>query len=253
MKNQRGIIWAPILIMVGVLAVTGVATYMLFQAGNTNNTDNVNVAVANQVNNNVVVNTNTVANTNTVSNTNAVTDPYAGWKTYTNTVSEYSFRYPSDWTPKTVNSSYSDNKAILSTLQNPGFQEPYGAVGGIFVNYYANNNVSGSLEAWFLEHRAITDDAIRSRINGPCAGTAAFDDVSYSITDGLVGGLKAKVQYEKDLKPTYCEGGATTTKSYYVKKGNIIYEILASSPTGSEADTLIKTFDEMVLTYQFLE
>jgi cytoskeletal protein RodZ len=113
MKHQRGIVWVPILIMVGVVFVTGIATYLLIQAsaGNKAENKNTNVADVNNTNgninsaintnqttnNNASINTNTAANTNTVSNTNAATGPTAGWKTYTNTSYGYSIRYPKDY------------------------------------------------------------------------------------------------------------------------------------------------------------
>lgn len=92
MKNQQGIVLAPVLIMIGVVVVTGVAAYFLIQAGGTDQTknSNVNVAIVNQTNanvntnsavntnqvanNNSSVNTNTTVNTNSVSNTNSTTN-----------------------------------------------------------------------------------------------------------------------------------------------------------------------------------
>lgn len=120
MKNQQqGIIWAPVLIIIGVVVVAGIATYMLIQAGSTDQTENgnVNVAVVNRVSNNANenintnettntnqvtninagVNTNSTGNTNTASNTNTATGPTAGWKTYTNSEFEVTFKYPTDW------------------------------------------------------------------------------------------------------------------------------------------------------------
>lgn len=45
----------------------------------------------------VKTNTNATANTNSTSNTNAAADPTAGWKSYTSTKNQYSFRYPTTW------------------------------------------------------------------------------------------------------------------------------------------------------------
>lgn len=268
MKNQQGIVWAPILIIIASVVVAGVAGYFLFKAGNSSQTEksNENVATVNRANGNantnIVANTNqvenknastnidTAVNTNTVSNTN-VADPTVGWKTYSNTENGFSFKHPADWTPKTINDPYYNNKAILTTLQNPGFQEPYGAVGGIFINVYANRNTTESLRAWFSANRERTEEKIMAGINGPCTGTAQRSDITVTVTDEMVDGLAAIAQYEKDLKPTYCEGGATTSKAYYVKKGTTIYEILASSPTSTEADVLLKTFDTIMSTFQF--
>lgn len=271
MKNRQGIIWAPILIIVATILVTGVSGYFLYKAGNTNESKNTNVGVVNQANNNIAgsldtnvaintnqtvnsnasINTNTAANTNTVSNANTATDPIAGWRTYTNSQYKISFKHPADWTPKTINDPYYNDKAILTTLQNPGFQEPYGAVGGIFINVYANRNISQPLNTWFSEHRERTEEKIMAGINGPCTGTAQRSDITVTITDETVSGLNAKAQYEKDLRPTYCEGGATTSKSFYVKKDTAVYEIIASSVTSAEADTLLATFDTIMSTFQF--
>ncbi len=65
MKNKRGIVWAPVLIMVGVVLTAGVAAYLLIQAGNSNKAENnnANVTVMNQENSNI----NAVSNTNQAS------------------------------------------------------------------------------------------------------------------------------------------------------------------------------------------
>jgi len=111
MKKQQGFVWAPLLIIIGGVVVAGFATYYMFQASKPD-TENVNVAVVNQANNNSgtnfntnsasntnqVANTNTVVNTNAVSNTNTATDPTAGWKTYKNKEYKYSIDLPSNWT-----------------------------------------------------------------------------------------------------------------------------------------------------------
>lgn len=110
MKNQQGIVWAPLLIIIGAVVVAGFTTYFLIQNNNSAEPENTNVAVVSQENSNTnsseIVNTNQAANnnasvntnTNTVSNTNTTTDPTAGWKTYTDTTYGFSIKYPQDLT-----------------------------------------------------------------------------------------------------------------------------------------------------------
>jgi hypothetical protein len=134
MKNRLGIVWAPILIMVVAVVVAGVAAYYMFQASKPD-TENTNVAMVNQANENIntnssvntnqvtntntVVNTNTTVNTNTASNTNATTDPYAGWKTYTDTEYTFTFRYPPDQSVvKETNNLTSDNGVAFVVRAN---------------------------------------------------------------------------------------------------------------------------------------
>lgn len=72
MKNRQGIVWAPVLIMLGIVVVTGVTIFWLIRAGNTNESSSVNIAVVNQTNNNSSTrNLNTPTNRNTDLNTNS--------------------------------------------------------------------------------------------------------------------------------------------------------------------------------------
>lgn len=75
-KQQQGIVWVPILIIVVTIIVTGVAGYVLFVADNPNKSKNTKIEVANQTNNNASANKgtknlNASTNTNTNTNTNA--------------------------------------------------------------------------------------------------------------------------------------------------------------------------------------
>lgn len=107
MKNQQGIVWTPVLIMIGVVVVTGVVAYIMFNTNKASESENTNVAVVNQTHNNANGNLNTdvATNTSTISNANARTsanvnwanDVIAGWEAYVNTSSGFSFSYPSDW------------------------------------------------------------------------------------------------------------------------------------------------------------
>lgn len=85
MKNQKGFVWAPALIMIGVILVSGTAAYLLIQASNTNQTENSNA--------NIVVMNQTDGNTNAVNNSNT-----ASWQTYSDTNNKYSIQYPSNYT-----------------------------------------------------------------------------------------------------------------------------------------------------------
>ncbi len=82
MKYRQGIVWAPVLIIIGAVVVAGFTTFFLIQANQSDN-ENVNVALANQANSNLSVNT----------NTNVSTVP-TGWKVFTNDYAKYSFQYP---------------------------------------------------------------------------------------------------------------------------------------------------------------
>lgn len=118
MKNQQGIIWAPILIMLGVVVVTGVGAYLLIQAGNTSQNNNANVAVVNQTNSNAntnsATNTNQVVNNNASVNTNTATESTAGWKTYTNSTFGYQMKYPADYSAKDASKGSTLSKGTLN-------------------------------------------------------------------------------------------------------------------------------------------
>jgi len=175
-----------------------------------------------------------------------LTNPTAGWKTYTNTDNGYSIQYPSDWV---LDRGHGSNPVpyIRHTVSN----EVYGGDGDISISLRIEKNITESLASWFSTNKELTPQMKQTIVNGPCAGTADVNDIVSSVSDSQVGGLDAKVQYEKDLQPTYCEGPANTSKSYYVKKGTSIYWLLAVSPTGQKSEGLIKVFDTMVSTFTF--
>ena len=118
MKNHKGIIWAPILIIVATIVVAGVSGYLLFKAGNPKESENQNVVVVNQANNNsntnIVTNTNQVANINASVNTNTTADLTAGWKTYTNTTFGYQMKYPADYLAKDASKGSTISKGALN-------------------------------------------------------------------------------------------------------------------------------------------
>jgi len=64
MKNRLGIIWAPVLIMIGVVIVTVIAVYVLNRADNVNQTEieNANFSVVNQTNKDNDMRTSIVSN-----------------------------------------------------------------------------------------------------------------------------------------------------------------------------------------------
>jgi hypothetical protein len=102
MNKQRGIVWAPLLIIVGVIVVVGIVAYAVIQGKNENSkgsTSSTNTAIVNRSNVNIVANqnTSTAANTNTSINTNS-TDS-ATDLTYANSDLGISFTYPSAWGP----------------------------------------------------------------------------------------------------------------------------------------------------------
>lgn len=107
---KKGFTYLPLIIIIAAVLAFGTVAYFAF-----------NKPVA-KTNVNVVVNTNTTV------------DATEDWKTYTNSQFGFQLKHPTDWTAKTINGPYYNGQAILSALQNPGFKEPYGAVGGIFVS-----------------------------------------------------------------------------------------------------------------------
>lgn len=133
MNKQQGIVWAPLLIIIGAVVVSGIVAYAVIQTNNSRETENangtVNNSVVNRANTNVATNTNvnaiantnatantnrtinvnaasntngtantnSIVNSNTSTNTNTVAIDTTNWKTYTSTTYHFSFRYPSDW------------------------------------------------------------------------------------------------------------------------------------------------------------
>ncbi len=110
MKNRQGIVWAPVLIIIGAVIVAGFATYFLIQNSNSDESKNTNIVVVNQAinntntisNTNSATNTNQVANNNASVNTNTTVDVTQDWKTYTNSHysasgDSYTIKYPKDW------------------------------------------------------------------------------------------------------------------------------------------------------------
>lgn len=231
MKNQQGIVWTPVLIMIGVVAVTGVAAYLLIQAGNTNETENnnANVAVVNQANNNAnenvntnssastnqvannnaSVNTNTTVNTNATSNSNSTTDPTAGWKTYTNTTYDYSIKYPSQYSPSGTDHRY---QFMSGTAGQPG---PLVVV----VSHTESNGdeiVAGG-QTDFYDNRVY---------DWGMAGFPTTPEMNQSFSNKTTEKLGENTFTVFD----YDQGGSLTSKSYFLVKNKIVYRLTSWRP-----------------------
>lgn len=103
MKNQRGIVWAPLLIIIGVVVVAGIAGYVLIQTNGTSESENSNenVAVVNQKNNNSNTNPTPNANRTVDSNSSTNSNQTANVNTSTNTNTQNT-----DTTPSTNQESF---------------------------------------------------------------------------------------------------------------------------------------------------
>lgn len=130
MKNQKGIVWIPILIMVVAVAAFSAMAYLVWQKNvrSTETTDltkppvehvvkNVNSAINTNINTNSAANTNSAVNTNTSANTNVST---AGWKTYENAQYHFSFGYPSNWHVEKVSGDFDSFQANNVASDNEG-------------------------------------------------------------------------------------------------------------------------------------
>jgi hypothetical protein len=107
--NQKGANPVIILSITAVLVVLGVVGIYFFVNPEKNENKNTNVVVTDKnININQNKNLNTNQNINKSINTNSSLDETADWKTYTNDVWGFSFKYPKDWVigcdtlPKTV-------------------------------------------------------------------------------------------------------------------------------------------------------
>ena len=98
--NQRG--FASIIRVLIIVVLAGVIGYFALTS---NKKSAVNIETLNSFGNtNTALNTGTLPDTNSVAdvnistNTNSATNPTVGWKTHTDSTSNFSFRYPSDVT-----------------------------------------------------------------------------------------------------------------------------------------------------------
>jgi Tfp pilus assembly protein PilV len=88
--NQKGFGLVGVLIVIVVLVVLGGAGAYVYHRDHKAKTTTSSNHSTQTANNNT-----TKANN---SSTTSKADPYAGWKTYSDTTYHYSFKYPSDWT-----------------------------------------------------------------------------------------------------------------------------------------------------------
>lgn len=135
MNKQQGIAWAPLLIIVTVIAVAGVLGYVIIQGNDSVDSDSTNVTTVNSAVNentntvksestNVIANVNTVVNTNSAANvnsaantnsdvnTNTAPDPTTGWETYESTELGFSLSLLDGWYVDEVRSS--ENEIVFT-------------------------------------------------------------------------------------------------------------------------------------------
>lgn len=96
MKNQRGIVWAPVLIMVGAVVVTGVV-FLWWSFDRYTITDVGNVAVVNQTN----------------SNTSVANDETKDWQTFTSPSKDYTLKIPEGYIAETCLASFIDERVRI--------------------------------------------------------------------------------------------------------------------------------------------
>lgn len=174
------------------------------------------------------------------------------WKKYKNNKYGFQMLHPKEWAESGTEIASIDGKTI--NLPSLGFYPSgrvYGGDGDITVQFRVYPQVTATLAAWFSENIELTQAKKEKAINGPCAGGATLSDISNTALDTTVASLEAKVQYIKYTKPGYCEGPASTSRGYYMKKGSSVYEIIASAPTGMQSEASLQTFDQAIATFQF--
>ncbi len=89
--TQKGSSLVGVLVVIVVLAVlSGAGAYVYHR-------NHKQKVMASNNNHSTQATSNTSAKANGNSSTNTKTDPYAGWKTYSDTTYHYTFRYPSNW------------------------------------------------------------------------------------------------------------------------------------------------------------
>jgi hypothetical protein len=134
--NQKGFGLVGALIALAVLVVLGGAGAYVYHRDHKTKPTTSNDNQSTQTTSNNSTQTN---NNNNSSASTTKTDPYAGWKTYTDTTYHYSFKYPTDWTA-TVGSAQGQSVSV----RNPGnsvlvaYENPFIKAGGTGSFYAAD-------------------------------------------------------------------------------------------------------------------
>lgn len=148
-------------------------------------------------------------------------DPTANWKTYTNSVLQFSIRYPSDWNIEEI-----ENKTIiLIKSPNVEYQEPVNKVvkGAEIRIQISPYNYSGN---------------ISSLIQKP--GTVPEADITY------ISSILVEVSEIESVK-TISTGLYGKVVQYQIPKENKIYEI----GIYTSDQTIQNTFDQILSTFKF--
>ncbi len=172
------------------------------------------------------------------------------WKNYTDSQVGFSFAYPNPWKLTTENG---DPSVIASLFYQP-IEEAYNLDGGISVYVRIHESNGLSLADWFHKNAEYSKEKIQQRVDYmklEGSGSLIASDIITNFQNITIDSTPAIAQYTKELKPTYIEGGASTRKEYYFKKGDKIISIIGQTSTGSQAQGMLNLFDQFVATFKF--
>jgi hypothetical protein len=220
-------IWIVVISAVVTAGVIGGGTYYLVNAQATKDKDALQAQIT-TLNTKVADTEKSLADAQTVTSatTQTVTDATAGWKTYSNTTSGYSIKYPTSWT--------TNNSTAALALINPSAADNY-----IFSIETITNQ--SSLDDYVSGIKAEATSEINNGRPGDTFGTQS---------QTTIGGQPA-------LKFVNCTQGASAYKYdwYFVKKGTVIIKIAATKVVGQGAvidvNQYIPTAETMISTFQF--
>lgn len=194
-------------------------------------------------------------NLNNISETDCNQTDLTDWATWSNKIYGYEIKHPSCW--KAGETLIGNNTHITyeKTAEITGWQGD----GDIIISIEAKTNITEGLQEWFHKNAEFTLDKQKQIVNfmaeenrnNPNSNPIQLSDIITHNENTKVAGLDAIVQYTKFLKPSYIEGGPDTSKEYYFKRNNTLYIISTSTPTASEAENRIATFDKMIRTFKF--
>lgn len=159
---------------------------------------------------------------------------FPGWNKYTNIRYNFSFEYPNNLIAYD-SVDYSDG--VIPVVAYFGYvdrrQYELGdklstdKMGGARILIWAD--VQQNLKSWVQVHEHNIDQWI----------------------DAQIGGMAALVHYSRAI--TASDGDPMTFKTYYLKTGDRIFEIMGFSITNQYSDSWIETFDKVVATFKFTD
>jgi len=189
-------------------------------------------------------------------------DETANWQVYQDLEYDFKLKHPKNWKvdPERIQlrGVEQGNGFLILSLTDQKSDAAYGAEGDLFVNVYVYPTTK-SLKNWFEEYEEFDNDKVQETID--FMKEYAYPEHHLKKSDIIISidkkaqlaGQEAIIQNIKFLKPGYIEGPASTSKAYYLKKDNLIYDFVAGTPTGAEAQDLIDLFDKVMLTFSFIE